>query len=294
MRGEEAVLANADQRHHEDSAVVDDPDPKPTIDSQGFRAWLDKHKVVTSVVGGLIALMFTILGVALSPLGDKLQERIFPTSAIVEGTILIGQVPVALMDVVLDERRTTRTRSMGEFFFDGVGSGIHSLQIVEDERVVYQREFAVDRGAERVPVQTDLAVAVPIPATPSSVEPPGPTQETQVAASPMASPMASPASTVTPSVVGDEEPFLAVELGSAPSGDLIATMRIVAHPTELDQITQVTYTLPEGFNPSVVTRYSAADQFALVFVPAEGETTVAATVVFEDGHVIDLTETVRP
>ena len=288
---------------------------------RGFLAWLDKNKILATVGTGLLGIVLAILTTALTPLGEDLREWIDPTSATVEGAVFKGQVPVVLAEVVLDGKRTTRTLSMGEFFFTGVRSGVHSLRIVDGGLVVFERRFAVDRRAVRVPIQTDLAVAVPIPDEPSTAAPPTPPEqpgatEEPVAASPAASPMAgpiaspragatpmaSPASTESPSPSpaprptpdGAGKPALAVELGAAPVGGLIATVRVVAPPAVLGRIAQVTYVLPETFNPSIVTRYSAADGFALVFVPAEGETAVAATVVFAAGRAVDLAATVRP
>ncbi|RKY41963.1 MAG: hypothetical protein DRP85_04470 [Candidatus Makaraimicrobium thalassicum] len=55
----------------------------------------------------------------------------------------------------------------------------------------------------------------------------------------------------------------------------------------LSQIDRVTYYLHPTFNPSVVSRYSSSDRFALSFT-AWGQFEIRAKVYFKDGQVKDL------
>lgn len=97
--------------------------------------------------------------------------------------------------------------------------------------------------------------------------------------------------------VGEPAQELTLSVGSADQTGVgrVTQVVLVGEPDVVADVDHVTYALPDGYNPSVVSRFSSADGFAVTFVPDAGAAVpVRATVYLKDGTSVELTTTVAP
>src|SRR5215213_7869761 len=95
--------------------------------------WVSKL-VVPVVVSVLGAIAVT----ALTPLGDSLRELVFPTKAVVSGTVTINGDAANDAELVLDHKRVDPPYGGGAFLLTGVRAGTHVLELrtVSSKRTV--------------------------------------------------------------------------------------------------------------------------------------------------------------
>ena len=159
--GEPQTAGEQDGDHH--AAPVPAPAAAADQGQGGGKVdwgWM-RDKLLTPVLTGLATLMVGAVGSALTPIGERIAEELSPTSATVDGTILIGGRPVRV-NVVLDGQTTDETNSLGRFFFEGVSKGRHGLRVGQAGALLYDNDFVVQRGDEIISLPAmDLNEAVP-------------------------------------------------------------------------------------------------------------------------------------
>jgi hypothetical protein len=267
--------------------------------------WVGKPLVAVVITAFITAFLALFTGI-----GEDIKERVNPTSASVTGVVVKNGRAVARTPVKLDCRPAGTTDSFGGFVLLRVGDGFHTLTVTEGRSIVYVRGFAIERRQTQLQLEpADLALAAPIVlpgandrelcdasrpevagATEEAVTPtPTPLPVTEKALTPGPTPPQTPAPTPTP----DPARLLRLEVvpgqAGTPEGDHsqpeLVTLRITGPPETLARIERVTYYLPAGFQPQVVSRYDARDGFALTVV-ADGETATALVVL--DGRTVQL------
>jgi hypothetical protein len=75
----------------------------------------------------VVAVLGAIAVGALTPVGDKLRELLFPTKVAVSGTVVAYGQPAASAEVKLDGKHKDTTKGSGTFLIEDVGVGTHHL-----------------------------------------------------------------------------------------------------------------------------------------------------------------------
>ena len=115
----------------------------------------------------VVAVLGAVLVTALTPLGKSLRELIFPTQAVVTGTVTVdGQVAEGV-SLTLDGRQSDTTSKDGTFLITDVRAGTHILNleafgaIALDKRfTVTPEESAIDLGAIDLKYRANLGYYV--------------------------------------------------------------------------------------------------------------------------------------
>jgi hypothetical protein len=145
--------------HRRRLVLADEPEASKPDEASRKRTsdWL--KRIATIGVPVLIAVLVT----ALSPLGDALKERLFPTSATAHGTVTLDGEPLAGADVLVDEAAPSATGSNGGFVVEHVGKGRHQLEISGPGIEAYHSEFVVPQGSRTVELgEIDLPAAATV------------------------------------------------------------------------------------------------------------------------------------
>jgi hypothetical protein len=232
------------------------------------------------VIGPLVAGLTAILIAIATPVGENLVEFIFPTSAVVEGIVQKNGKPVVMMKLSLDHKVTATTTYSGKFLFENVSKGFHTIEFfAKDGQILFSDTFFVKKRVEEKkldPIQMD---SIPIAMKPDKIK----------------TPAKNPAF-----VVEQKQPTYQVVLmhkatlipieerrPGFESNTRRLTIWVAGAEQVLSYIERVTYYLHPTFNPSVVTRYSRENQFALSFT-AWGQFEIKAKVYFKNGQVKDI------
>lgn len=232
------------------------------------------------IIGPLVAGITAILIAIATPVGEYVVEFIFPTSAVVEGIVQKDGKPVAMMKLSLDNKVTDTTTYSGKFLFEKVSRGFHTIEFfAEDGQILFSDKFFVKKRVEEKKLRTIQLDSIPIAIKPDKIK----TSATNPAF-----------------VVEQRQTTYQVELMHKATlipiderrpGFESNTRRLSIWVTGTEQalsyIERVTYYLHPTFNPSVVTRYSRENQFALSFT-AWGQFEIKAKVYFRNGQVKDL------
>lgn len=251
------------------------------------------NKFVLGLLGaGLTAIIATLT----TPIGERIRDSIFPTSAVVSGFVKREGKPVPTVKVVLNDKTTVTTTYSGRFLFQDVSSGVHSIKIfAEGEQLLFYDQFFVKQGEKEKTLDLIQLDAMPVARSPEKAI----AEETNPAF--VVEQRQPDVTSVTPPPLGSS-PDLYHSVNLTHSATLIPpearrpefgsnthqfTIWVQGTDQDLSSIEKVTYYLHPTFNPSVVTRYSPADNFALAFT-AWGQFELKAKVYFKDGQVKDL------
>jgi hypothetical protein len=233
------------------------------------------------VIGPLVAGVTVIFVAVATPVGERVREALFPTSIVVEGSVLKSGKPAAQLRILLDDSTTTTTTDSGKFLFENVSKGVHAIQVrARGEQILFNDRFSVPEGLkDKLKLDPFNLEAEPQGKIPEDPKRPAPNLAF---------------------VKQSKQPDYQVSLmhaatplppGGRPAGFESNTYRITvwvqATSAISSQIERVTYYLHPTFNPSVVTRYSPENQFSLSFT-VWGQFELKAKVYFKDGQVKDV------
>lgn len=96
------------------------------------------------------ALLITIL----SPLGDRLRDRLFPSTSSVRGVVHLNGNPLRAADVLLDGKEHAETEVNGSFVLPGIPAGDHVLTVTALGARTHRFPLVVKRNSE----ETDLGM----------------------------------------------------------------------------------------------------------------------------------------
>jgi hypothetical protein len=254
-------------------------------------------KRIVSWGGGVgTPVLIAILVIVLTPIGDQIRNSLFPSYAVVEGSLYQDENrPAPKSKLVLDDEiQYTWTDAAGNFFFQKVSPGTHSYWIYDTSNNILAGPitFIITEGETK----TKLGLIQLNNIQPRAQQAPSESNnDAESTASPESAPEARLAENTTANrtdtVIEEDEVSLMynAELIESPSIHNI-TVWIEADPQTLSKIEKVTYYLhEETFEPDIVPRYSVEDKFSLS-VNAWGEFTIGANVFFKDGNEKPLTK----
>jgi YEATS family len=257
-------------------------------------------------VGGPV--LIAILVIVFTPMGEQIRNYLFPSSAVVEGSIYQEmEIPAPKAKLDLDNKTHVWTDALGNFFFQEVPAGPHSFWIYDSSSnplvgpitfVIAEGELSKNLGkillnsiqpkAQQAPAGSDNDT---LPLTSPEIDR-EPTFSANMTASSSREPTFSANMTASSSdtATGEDEISLMHKAEFIRSPSIYnVTVWIVADPRTLSEIEKVTYYLHPTLKPDIITRYSAEDRFTLSFA-AWGQFTIGAKVFFNDGNVIPITK----
>jgi PASTA domain len=100
------------------------------------------------VVPIVVAVVGAVLVTALTPVGDGLREMLFPTEAVVSGSVTIEGRPASGATLVLDGEEVDAANEAGTFVLTGVGDGTHLLEAYTPYSERSESTFTIERGEE--------------------------------------------------------------------------------------------------------------------------------------------------
>src|SRR4051812_27820778 len=90
---------------------------------QGRTDWVSKIFIPVAV-----AVVGAVLVTALTPVGDRLRELLFPTKLAVPGSVTLDGDPARGAQLTLDGKRVDAANEAGQFILKDVGVGTHVLK----------------------------------------------------------------------------------------------------------------------------------------------------------------------
>ena len=91
----------------------------------------------------VVAVLGAVLVTALTPLGKSLRELIFPTQAVVTGTVTVNGQVAEGVSLTLDGKQSDTTSKDGTFLITDVRAGTHILNLKAFGAIALDKRFTV-------------------------------------------------------------------------------------------------------------------------------------------------------
>jgi hypothetical protein len=232
------------------------------------------------LTGALVTLAVAAVGGFSKFVLPEIFEARYPKTVTVTGTVLRANEPLKNADVNMDTSALAKTDDVGDFYFKGVKGGPHQLRVLDGSgRLIFRKAFNIreadadERDLGPLRVNSD-----PVSVGPSAGSSDGPYFPEQSPAVDNQIALTYRAAPITPEAAKDRK------------GNTQSIVASIGGPaSSLALIESVTYYLHPTFDPSVVTKSSVDDNFALDFT-AWGQFELRAKVYFRDGRIQDVSK----